>query len=207
MVRARGPGEVDLALERHPEVYAPAEDSWLLAGHLAGQPDLAGAWALDVGTGTGVQAITLAREDARVVAVDRNPHACRLARRNAAAHGVGTRVHVLRADLLQALRPAPRFRVVAFNAPYLPARPEDRVTGWVDDAVTGGPTGIEVARRFLPDLPALLAPGGRAYLVVSTRGDTDALQEAARQAGFGVAVVAEEAFFFERVQVWELTQG
>jgi release factor glutamine methyltransferase len=81
----------------------------------------------DVGTGTGAIAVALAvaKPDVEVWATDTSEAAVELARANAERHGVGSRVHVLRGNLLE---PVPRAVDVAVaNLPYLPAserRPE-----------------------------------------------------------------------------------
>jgi release factor glutamine methyltransferase len=75
----------------------------------------------DVGTGTGAIAVALAvaKPDVEVWATDTSEAAVELARRNAERHGVGSRVHVLRGNLLE---PVPRSVDVAVaNLPYLPA--------------------------------------------------------------------------------------
>jgi release factor glutamine methyltransferase len=81
----------------------------------------------DVGTGTGAIAVALAvaKPDVEVWATDTSEAAVELARANAERHGVGSRVHVVRGNLLE---PVPRAVDVAVaNLPYLPAserRPE-----------------------------------------------------------------------------------
>lgn len=178
-------------------MYEPAEDTALLIQALAqAEPDVRGLRALDVGTGTGAVALALLERGARVAAVDVSPHACRLARENL---GVG---RVARGDLLSCLRGA--FDVVAFNAPYLPSAPEERIDGWIDRAFHGGEGGVEVSARFVSDLPRVLAPGGRAYLVVSSRADLDALATAVARAGLVAGKVAGARWFFEEVAVWRL---
>ncbi|HEX2022797.1 MAG TPA: HemK2/MTQ2 family protein methyltransferase [Candidatus Thermoplasmatota archaeon] len=179
------------------EVYEPAEDSALLAQAILERERLpAGAWALDVGTGTGVVARALESLGARVVAVDLNPKATEVARENLDG------ALVLRGDLATALRG--RFEVVAFNAPYLPSGPEERVDGPIDHAFHGGEGGVEVSERFVRDLPRLLAPGGRAYLVVSSRADLPRLEAAVARAGLSREVAARARFFFEEIAVWRL---
>ena len=62
----------------------------------------ADARCVDVGTGSGVIALTLAAErpEARVQAVDRSPNALTLARENAAKLGLDGRVEFIQGDLL-----------------------------------------------------------------------------------------------------------
>jgi len=81
----------------------------------------------DVGTGAGAIAVALAaaKPEIEVWATDTSEAAVELARANAERHGVGSRVHVLRGNLLE---PVPRsVDLVVANLPYLPAderRPE-----------------------------------------------------------------------------------
>lgn len=193
----RGPG----AMKLDRDVYEPAEDTDLLLRVLrAREPRLRGAWCADVGTGTGPVARALAEMGARVVAVDLSPLAVHLAREN-----LGPLAEVVRADLLSAVRGP--FEVVAFNAPYLPSEPHERVEGWLDRAFHGGEGGIEVSEAFVRDLPRVLAPGGRAYLVVSSRADLDRLARAVAEAGLRNEPVGAERFFFEEVAVWRLSSG
>lgn len=187
-------------MKLHPDVYEPAEDTALLQRVVRErEPALAGARCLDAGTGTGAVTRTLLDLGARVVAVDVSPHATRLARENARG------ADVVRGDLTTALRGP--FAVVTFNAPYLPSEPHERVEGWLDRAFHGGEGGVEVSERFVRDLPRVLAPGGRAYLVVSSRADLDRLRAAVRDAGLAEETVGAERWFFEEVAVWRLRRA
>lgn len=176
------------------DVYAPSEDSELLVRALRAEGSLAGKRALDVGTGSGFVAAALQELGARVVAIDISPLAT-----DAARGRVGD---VVRADLMSALRGP--FDLVAFNAPYLPSGDDERVEGWLDRAFHGGEGGVEVSEAFVRDLRRVLAPGGRAYLVVSSRADLERLAKAIEAAGFRHDKVASERFFFEEIAVWRL---
>jgi SAM-dependent methyltransferase len=131
----------------HVELTAEAVRRWPVAGKRA----------LDVGTGTGVLALLLARAGARVTATDLSPAAVACARENAARLGQAERIEVLEADLF----PAGRFDVVVCNPPWLP---HEAVTP-LDRAVYD-PGGRFLA-RFLDGLAAHLAPGGEGWLILS----------------------------------------
>jgi len=105
-----------------PEVYPPQEDSLLLANSIIPRGRV-----LEIGTGSGIVAITLAKKGHDVVATDLNPRALLATRQNAAANGVGGRVTVVRADLLSGIKGP--FDTVVFNPPYLPSRPLGELRG------------------------------------------------------------------------------
>ena len=179
------------------EVYEPSEDTELLLRVLRErEPELRGLRALEVGPGSGVVARALADAGARVVAVDINPGAV------AATRALG--IEALRGDLAGAMRGP--FDVVVFNAPYLPSSEEERVEGWLDHAFHGGEGGVEVSERFVRDLARLLAPGGRAYLVVSSRADLDRLRSVVQAEGLSAAPAGAARFFFEEISVWRIVR-
>lgn len=121
---------------------------------------------------------------------------------NPAATRAARDLPVLRGDLATAVRGP--FDVVASNPPYLPDDPDARVEGWYERALTGGPTGVEVTERLVQDLPRVLSPDGRAYVVVSSRADLARLAATIARAGLVHERVASERYFFEEVSVWRL---
>jgi release factor glutamine methyltransferase len=126
--------------------------------------------ALDVGTGSGAIAVTLAAEvpAARVVATDISPGALRKARENAERHGVAARVLPIRCDLLSALKCGGRFAVVVSNPPYVaegewPLLPTEVRDHEPPGALLAGRDGLSVLRPLVAGAAGLLSPGGELW--------------------------------------------
>ncbi len=114
---------------------------------------------LDVGTGSGCLALTLALElpAARVVATDVSPGALAVAAGNRARHGLERRVDLVAADLAAGLR-LDRFDLLVSNPPYVDRRDAPRLS----PEVTGFEPGAALfaADGGLATLTALLAAAG-----------------------------------------------
>jgi methylase of polypeptide subunit release factors len=115
--------------------------------------------ALDVGTGSGAQALLAARHSRRVVATDVNPRALAFTRLNAALNGLDN-IEVRSGSLFEPAQ-GERFDLVVCNAPYV-ISPERRWT--YRDA---GGVGDEVSERVVRDAAAHLADGGFATVTAS----------------------------------------
>jgi len=176
-------------------VYQPAEDSRLVAETVLGYLD-GDERVLDVGTGSGYVGRRVAEATgATVLATDVSPHACQ----RAAADGLD----VLRANLLDPLADG-TVDVVVFNAPYLPTSPEREWEDWMERALSGGESGRAVVEPFVADVRRVLAPGGEAFLLVSSLTGIDAVRDHARASGLTTTVAAEEAHPYERLVVLHL---
>jgi release factor glutamine methyltransferase len=129
---------------------------------------------VDVGTGSGCIALTLAKElpSAEVHATEISPAALEIARANAARLQLEARVQFHRTDLLQGLEPG-AFDFVVSNPPYVGESEEDQVQLEVRkheprNAVFAGATGLEVIERLIPQAHESLEPGG--WLVMEISG-------------------------------------
>jgi release factor glutamine methyltransferase len=123
--------------------------------------------ALDVGTGSGAIAVTLAAEvsAARVVATDISPGALRKARENATRHGVADRVFPVCTDLLSALKCGVLFAVVVSNPPYVTEGewtllPPEVRNHEPRGALLAGRDGLSVLRPLVAGAAGILSPGG-----------------------------------------------
>jgi release factor glutamine methyltransferase len=118
---------------------------------------------LDVGSGSGALAATLALEtSAPAWATDISPSAAAVAAGNAAR--LGARVHVVVCDLMEAVAGASMDLVVS-NPPYVPIHDQHGLQREVRDwephvALFAGETGFEIYERIVAGAPRVLVPGG-----------------------------------------------
>ena len=131
-------------------VFTPRQSTEPLVDAALERLDDRAASVADVGTGSGAIAVSLAvaRPDLDVWATDTSEAAVELARANAERHGVGSRVHVLRGNLLE---PVPEsVDLVVANLPYLPESEHDaRYDNEPEDAVYAPGDGLGPYRRLL----------------------------------------------------------
>lgn len=157
----------------------------------------AGTRVLDLGTGSGCIAITVAleRPEASVVATDLSLGALAVAAANCRRHGVDGRVRLVSVDLLSALR-LQAFDVVVSNPPYIDTGEWDSLMPEVRDheppeALFAG-DGLDFYRRLLAAGDRFAA--GQQLLVEIGKGQLDGVVELAESGGFAVeAVVADLA--------------
>jgi len=179
-----------------PSVLVPRPDTeTVIEVARSARPDRAAPCRiLDLCTGSGVIAVSLAREypAAQVVATELSPPAAALARRNAARNAVADRVDVREGDLFAPVS-GERFDVIASNPPYIassviPTLPAE-VRREPVIALDGGRDGLAFYDRICDAAREHLAAGG--VLVVEHGYDqADAVGARLAAAGFtGVALV------------------
>jgi release factor glutamine methyltransferase len=122
---------------------------------------------LDVGTGTGCVAIALVKQrpGLEATAVDISEGALVVAARNAAKHGVQSRVTLLKSDLFGAIPATTRFHLIVSNPPYigdeeLADLPPDVRLHEPHSALLAGPKGMTVLARLAREAAAYLEPDG-----------------------------------------------
>ncbi len=148
-----------------PGVFVPRPETEVLVEHaLLGLPE--GGRAVDLGTGSGAIALSIAHErpDAEVVGVERSPEAFAWASRNRDRIGA-TNARIVLGDLADAV---PEWDgtvdVVVSNPPYVPDGmiPRDPEVERFDPALAlyGGPDGLDPMRAVAVTAVRLLLPGG-----------------------------------------------
>lgn len=186
----------DIKYQTHPQVYEPAEDTFLLANNLEVERM---SRALEIGTGTGLIAILASRKARMVIATDINPHALDCTLKNIIVNKAYN-VELRKGNLFESVKDE-KFDLILFNTPYLPTSEDETVDGELDAAWNGGPSGREVIDRFLCEMKDHLNPGGKVQMVQSTLSGNEETLEKLEELGFKASITAREKGFFEEMVV------
>ena len=170
------------ALVPRPETEQLVE---LLISHF--KSEIAYSRMVDVGTGSGVIALTLAAEfpNAEVVGADICDDALMLARENAERLGLVDRVRFLRSNLLESVQPG--LDLIVANLPYVSTEDRKNLSREVlhdpEVALFAGARGDELVRQLIAQAPSWLRPGGMLAMEIGI-GQSETL----------VAVLAEKNY-------------
>jgi release factor glutamine methyltransferase len=125
---------------------------------------------VDVGTGSGVIALSLAAEfpEAKILALDVSDDALALAQENAIRLNLSTRVQFLKSRLLESVEGA--FDLVVANLPYISTQDRHTLSREVlhdpEIALFAGARGDELVRELIDQTPTRLRPGGMLALEI-----------------------------------------
>jgi release factor glutamine methyltransferase len=181
------------AVERTVEpVYEPHDDSYLLAEAV---DERVYGKVLDMGTGSGIQAVTAAlKKDVReVTAVDISNDALRKADKRARSEGIRRKIKFIRSDLFNNI--SGKFDWIIFNPPYLPSEGEADELSWA-----GGKKGFEVIARFLGEAKRYLNEDGSILMVYSSLTNLDLTEY-----DYDVEIIRKKKLFFEELFVARLS--
>ena len=142
---------------------------------------------IDVGTGSGVIALSLAAEfpEAETYAIDISEDALSLARENAAQLRFSERVRFQKSDLLENV--SERFDLIVANLPYISMQDRHLLARDVlhdpEVALFGGPSGDELVRKLIEQASVHLEPGGLLALEIGL-GQAEGLSDFLRQKNY-----------------------
>jgi release factor glutamine methyltransferase len=144
---------------------------------------------LDIGTGSGALAISLAREweNIRIVASDISGQALILARENARSSGVEEKIDFVNGDLFSPFTEKEIFDLILSNPPYIRRSEMGRLAREIKDfepaiALDGGEDGLDYYRKIVSQTPSYLRNGG--WLLVETgQGQNGKVSEMMEETG------------------------
>lgn len=147
-----------------------------------------GGTLLEVGSGTGVLAVTaILRGCAQVTAVDISEVAVRNTLLNARRHGVEDRVRVLHSDLFDALEADERFDLIFWNSNFI-----EPPVGFDNDSELSAAIfdpDYSTHRRFLRSAPQRLNRNGRLLLGFSNLGSRELLEKLSADTGLRIETI------------------
>jgi release factor glutamine methyltransferase len=154
---------------------------------------------LDIGTGSGIQAITAAKKAQKVVAVDINPAAVRFARENVRANRLEDIVSVYEGDLFSPLSPEDRFDIIIFTPPYL----EGATKTYFDRALFDN--NKELAVRFFSEAKNHLKSDGYIQMVYSSIAKSEEVLRISYESGWRYTLIARKKLLFEEFFIYRMT--
>jgi release factor glutamine methyltransferase len=181
-----------LELEVNRSVLIPRPDTeCVVVECLRLAKDMAEPAILDIGTGSGCLAITVAKhhKTAQVTAVDISDDALAVASRNAEKHGVAERIRFLQGDLFAPIAADERFDFILSNPPYVPHDDIAKLPLGVRDyephrALDGGADGFAVFDRLIAEALAHLKPDGWLLLEIGSPQEKPARERFATYEGY-----------------------
>lgn len=191
-----------------PDVLIPRPETEVLVErviHLARHGEGRIKSILDVGTGSGCIAVSLAKHlpEVKVFASDISFAALAVAKQNAERHGVLERISFRETDLVAGWEDAGPFDIIASNPPYIGEYERAELPVNVRDhepecALFGGDDGLSITRRLVVDAAPLLAPNGH-FLMEISYDHPVAVRQLLEDAGWQSIVTYQDAARLERV--------
>lgn len=174
-------------------IYEPAEDSFLLQKAVR---RYARGRVLDIGTGSGIQALTAARKRTvrSVLAVDIDNEVISFLR----SQKLSKKITVRQSDLFSHVPGT--FDTIICNPPYLPQ--DSGVTDW---ALYGGKKGYELLERFLREVGDYLTEKGRILIVFSSLTNKERIDTLIAQELFQKKELSRQKLAFEELYCYSIT--
>jgi release factor glutamine methyltransferase len=185
-----------IVIYKHPEVYEPAEDTFLLAENLDIQRK---DEVLEIGTGTGLIAVYTAQRTKKVVATDINEHAVKCALKNTIVNRTYN-IEFRHGNLFEPVE-GEKFDLILFNTPYLPTDEDEKLDEELNAAFDGGLEGRDTIDTFIEQVKDYLNEEGRVQLVQSSLADNEKTISKLKELGFDAEITASEKCFFEEIVV------
>lgn len=174
-------------------IYEPSEDSYLIQKYVR---ELALGRVLDMGTGSGIQALTAVTNPQAqfVLAADADPDAVAALEKKIQTQKI-RKLQVVRSDLFSNIKG--KFNLIIFNPPYLPQ--DKRIE---DQALYGGKKGWELSEQFFRQASAYLFPDGKILFLFSSLTSKKKIEEILAHHLFRFQELEREKISFEELYLY-----
>lgn len=168
-------------------IYEPQEDSFLLQKYVR---IYSKGKVLDLGSGSGIQALTALKNTDDVIASDIDEGSISELKNK----GLKT----IKSDLFEKIKE--KFDLIIFNPPYLPElKGEDKR---LSKLISSGRKGSELIKRFLKRAKDHLTDKGKILIVLSSL--TGNVEDLFKRYDYKFKKLEEQSFFFEKILIYEL---
>ncbi len=181
----------------HPRVYPPSEDTFLMLESVLKDLEKSHySKILEIGCGSGLISVVLAKLGKQVTVIDIDPYAIKCTLLNAYINGVRQRIRVLLGDLFSPLHKGNLFDLIVFNAPYMPPK-----HNFIDLRVEGG---LDLIKRFLKGASTFLSDRGKIFLSSSSCTPISAVIDTIKDFNFRYEVMSTSHSFMEKIFVLKI---
>lgn len=167
-------------------IYVPREDSFLLQ-KIVKKEVKPNDKVLDMGTGSGIQAITASEISNNITATDINPECVEQLNH--------PRIKTIQSNLFENIQD--KFDLIIFNPPYLPRDPNEPEDSAL--TTTGGEKGSEIIEEFLKQAKNHLNKEGRILLLYSSLSGN--IENIAKRENYNIKIIAKQKLSFEEIYV------
>ncbi len=155
---------------------------------------------LDMGTGSGIQAITAGLKASKVIAIDINPEAVTFARKNVRANKLETVISVMEGDLFIPLKQQPLFDTILFTPPYMEGMPKKDFEHALYDRKK------QLITRFFEEAGHYLKPDGCIQMLYSSIAGPDQALKIAGKLGWTHTLMAHEKTLTESFYIYKFSR-
>lgn len=153
---------------------------------------------LDMGTGSGIEAIFAADYCKKVIATDINPYAVRCAKINAMLNNLEEKIEVRHGDLFEPVKDE-KFDLILYSPPFYIGEPES----WLEHALKTGDN-HRVVFKFIRNAKKHLSPDGRILVILSTDTATNAFLNEFKNKGFNINLISSKRNIGEVMYIYEM---